>query len=171
MILSKFSDADRIVGLGKAHTDTESQEFRDFRKIILQHSEQQSLQQRIENELLGLRAKLEKYQNTPLLNKTSLIETGQFLQEYLNTLKISVPIFARYLDCSEIYLKELYHGKKKMDKRLAVKLGKVFNTPPSLWLNIQIKNELWKLEQLNKKEYEKYNFTDLIELRAVTGIT
>jgi len=44
-----------------------------------------------------------------------------------------------------------------------MKLGKIFNIPPTLGVGIQSKNELLSLKKDNDADYEKYNLDDLLK--------
>jgi len=45
---------------------------------------------------------------------------------------------------------------------LALKLGRIFKLDPTLWIQIQTKNELLRVQNENKDKYYKYDINDLM---------
>jgi len=149
-----------INGSGKAILNINSKEFKELQKHIVVNSKKQSKSKIIENKLLSLRFKMESY----LLGKeSSYIEVGWFLKEYLKELNIKNKTFAQYIDYKESNLSALFAGRRKINYDLALKLGKIFKVEPTLWIHIQSKNELMKIEKENKKDYQNYNLKELIK--------
>jgi len=149
-----------INGSGKAILNINSKEFKELQKHIVVNSKKQSKSKIIENKLLSLRFKMESY----LLGKeSSCIEVGWFLKEYLKELNIKNKTFAQYIDYKESNLSALFAGRRKINYDLALKLGKIFKVEPTLWIHIQSKNELMKIEKENKKDYQNYNLKELIK--------
>ena len=148
-----------INGLGVGIVNTNSKEFKELQRIIIAKSQKQSKKKILENKLLSLRFQMESY----LINEDKMItEVGWFLKEFLRELKIKNKIFAEYIGFQESNLSALFTGKRKINIDLALKLGKIFRMEPTLWIHIQSKNELIRLEKENKKEYQGYNIDDLL---------
>lgn len=148
-----------INGSGNPLVNTNSKEFKELQKQIVSNSSKQSKTKVIENKLLSLRFKMESY----LLGKGSTyLEVGWFLKEYLRELNIKNKTFAEYIDFKESNLSAIFAGRRKINYDLALKLGKIFRVDPTLWIHIQSKNELMKIEKENRKDYQSYNIKELM---------
>ena len=66
-----------------------------------------------------------------------------FLPEY----KLSVTAFALKIGVSRTAASELVNCKSGVSAEMALKLGKAFNTPPQLWLDLQTQYDLWQAKQ------------------------
>jgi addiction module HigA family antidote len=148
-----------INGSGKALVNTNSKEFKELQKQIASSSNKQSKTKVIENILLSLRFKMESYL---LGNESDYFEVGWFLKEYLKELNIKNKTFAEYIEYKESNLSALFAGRRKINYDLALKLGKIFKVEPTLWIHIQSKNELIKIEKETIKDYQNYNIKELI---------
>jgi len=147
-------------GIGVASIDTNSKDFSELKNIISQESNAQSEKDLIENKLLGLRFQMENYLND---QAADIIEVGWFLKECLKELNVKNKFFAQYIGFQESNLSALFKGKRKINIDLAIKLGKIFRVEPTLWIHIQSKNELKRLEKENSNEYQHYNIDDLLK--------
>jgi len=148
-----------INGSGNPLVNTNSKEFKELQKQIVSNSSKQSKTKVIENKLLSLRFKMESY----LLGKGSTyLEVGWFLKEYLRELNIKNKTFAEYIDFKESNLSAIFAGRRKINYDLALKLGKIFRVDPTLWIHIQSKNELMKIEKENRKDYQSYSIKELM---------
>lgn len=147
-------------GLGKGLVNTNSIEFKELQKQIVSKSKRQSKTKVIENKLLSLRFKMQSYLQA---TESSYVEVGWFLKEYLSELNIKNKTFAEYIDLKESNLSALFAGRRKINYDLALKLGKIFRVEPSLWIHIQSKNELRKIEKENRKDYQNYSIAELIK--------
>lgn len=148
-----------VNGSGNGIINVNSEEFKSLQSKIKEHFKKQSKKQLLDNDLLSLRFQMESY-----LEKDNdvIIEVGWFLKKFINALGIKNKLFAEYLGFKESNLSALFKGKRKINIDLALKLGAIFNIDPSLWIHIQSKNELIRMEEENKNEYRKYNIDDLL---------
>lgn len=151
-------------GLGQGIVNVNSLEFKELQKQILAKSQEQSEEQILENKLLSLRFQIEAYLES---NDERLIEAGWFLREYIRSLGIKSKVFAEYIGFKESNLSALYKGKRKINIDLALKLGQIFKVSPSLWIHIQTKNELMRVQRENEEKYHKYKLNDLIQKRLI----
>lgn len=149
-----------INGLGIGVVNTNSKDFKELQKIITEKSKKQSNKRLLENKLLSLRFQMESYLDK---KDKSIIEVGWFLKEFLKELNIKNKTFAEYIGFQDSNLSALFAGKRKINTDLALKLGKIFRVNPTLWIHIQSKNEITRLEKENKKEYQQYNIDDLLK--------
>lgn len=157
---NKIIKDEGVNGLGLGVINTNSKEFKELQKIIIEQSKKQPKKNVFENKLLSLRFQMESYLNK---KDSTIIEVGWFLKEFLRELEIKNKKFAEYIGFQESNLSALFTGKRKINIDLALKLGKIFRVEPTLWIHIQSKNELTRLEAENKKKYQKYNIDDLLK--------
>ena len=149
-----------VNGLGIGVVNTNSKEFKELQKIINKESKKQSKKKLLENKLLSLRFRMESYLEK---SDNNIIEVGAFLKLFLQELNIKHKNFAHYIGYQESNLSALFKGKRKINPDLALKLGEIFRVDPTLWINIQSKNELDRLKKGNTKEYKKYSIDDLLK--------
>lgn len=149
-----------INGLGIGVVNTNSEEFKELQRLIIVKAKKQSKKKILENKLLSLRFQMESY-----LYKQSpdIVEVGWFLKKFLKELGIKNKVFAEYIEFQESNISALFNGNRKINTDLALKLGKIFRVDPTLWIHIQSKNELLRMGEENKKEYQKYNINDLLK--------
>ena len=62
-----------------------------------------------------------------------------------------------------VNLSALFKGKRKINPDLALKLGEIFRVDPTLWINIQSKNELLGVDKQRRMDYQKYRLEDLLK--------
>jgi addiction module HigA family antidote len=123
-----------------------------------------SPEQKLKNEMLSLRYQMEDYIEANELKKILTIDS--FLKSYLSILKVSSKKFAVFIDMKDSNLKKYVTGERKFNTNLAMKFSQAFNTPPDIWLKLQVKNELWELHKEKKQanQYKKYNVGKLMKL-------
>ena len=153
-----FTDT-RIVGIGEARPDTESEEFKQFAAIVAEHSKNRTPEQKRETIIFTVYLKVWNYMQQEQPEK--IISAGEFLSMFLKELNIKNKSFAKYIGYEESNLSALCKGRRKINIDLAIKLGKIFDMKPSTWLNIQSKNELLKAEKENTDKYDDYKLADL----------
>jgi len=151
---------DGINGLGIGKVDVDSKEFKELQRMIADQSGKQSKKKVLDNKLMSLRFQMENYLNE---QNPKLLEVGWFLKEFLKELNIKNKVFAEYIEFQESNLSALIRGNRKINPDLALKLGKIFRVDPSLWIHIQSKNELLRIQEENKNQYQKYSIDDLLK--------
>ena len=156
----KIINEEGINGLGIGVVNTNSEEFKELQRLIIAKSKKQSKKKILENKLLSLRFQMESYLDK---QNSEIVEVGWFLKEFLKELGIKNKVFAEYIEFQESNLSALFKGNRKINTDLALKLGKIFRVDPTLWIHIQSKNELLRMGEENKKEYQKYNINDLLK--------
>lgn len=150
-----------INGTGKGIVNTNSKDFKGLQNAILAHSQTQTVAQRIEYNLLSLKFQMESYisEETPEI----ILSSGDFLRKYLKVIGIKNKEFADYIKIEESNLSAILKGRRKINIDIAYKLGEIFDLNPNLWLLIQSKNELLKIDSELRTEYKKYRLKDLLE--------
>lgn len=71
---------------------------------------------------------------------------GKLLAKTLADEEMSQTELAKRLDVSYVTINTLVHEKRGMTAELAVKLAKVFDTTPQMWMNLQTNLEIWLAE-------------------------
>ena len=142
--------------------DTNSNDFDKFQAKLLNRSRERSVEQKRNVELLALKYKIEEYLES---DENEIKLAGTFLKQYLKTLQIKQTKFANYIGLKPSNLSKLLSGERQINYDLALILGKIFNVNPMLWIEIQAKNELSKLEKAKDNKYYNYSLTDLISER------
>lgn len=147
------------IGSDKPRQWTASQIAR-LKTFARDNAKQRSDEQKINNKLMGLRYEIEENIND---NHSKPLTLEDAVGNYLDVLNIPFRKFALYLDTTDSNLKKYVTGERKFNKDLALKFSYFFHTPAELWLKLQLKNELFELE--NKKEtrhYKKYDYRKAI---------
>jgi len=139
--------------------DSDSKEFKQFQDIILEKSREQTASQKRKNDLTALKIKMEDYLNS---KQDKITLPGEFLREFLKTLKIQQKKFAEYLDMRPSNLSKVLSGERPINSEMALVLGEIFDQDPMIWLNIQTKNELTKIGKSQNKRIKKHSLEDLI---------
>ena len=142
--------------------DTNSTDFDKFQAKLLNRSRERSVEQKRNVELLALKYKIEEYLES---DENEIKLAGTFLKQYLKTLQIKQTKFANYIGLKPSNLSKLLSGERPINYDLALILGKIFNVNPMLWIEIQAKNELSRLEKAKDNKYYNYSLTDLISER------
>ena len=131
----------------------------NFKAILLNKSKARSREQNNLIELMSLKFQMEDYLRSE--SKQNLL-VGDFLKAYLATFKIRQNKFAEYIGVRPSNLSKLISGERSLNHELALVFGKIFNTNPMLWLDIQDKNKLNELSKSKGSEIKKYSLKDLI---------
>lgn len=139
--------------------DVGTDSFNEFQAILLNKSKERSIEQKRNIELLSLKFRMEDYLKS---EGHDVKLAGEFLKLYLKTLRIKQNKFAKYVGLNPTNLSKLISGERPINYEFALILGKIFNSDPMLWIEIQAKNELNKLKNARSKKYPKYSLNDLI---------
>lgn len=62
---------------------------------------------------------------------------------------------AKRLGVSRRAISDLIHERRAMTADLAIRLSRVFQTTPDIWMNLQKAVDLWDAAQANKNQYAK----------------
>jgi addiction module HigA family antidote len=139
--------------------DTGTDDFKDFQTRMLNKAKNRSETQRREIELLSIKFQMQDYLES---EETKLKLPGEFLKEYLKTLGIPQKKFAHYIEINPSNLSKLINGERPINYELAIILGKIFNNDPMLWIEIQAKNELKKIQKTKTRRFNNYSLKDLM---------
>lgn len=139
--------------------DFGTQGFDNFQAILLKKSRERNDYQRRNIDLLTLKYQMEDYISSEKNNVTS---AGEFLKTILKSLHIQQNKFADYIGLKPSNLSKLLNGERNINYNLALIFGRLFNHNPMLWIDIQAKNELYKLVNAEQNKYSDYSLNDLI---------
>ncbi len=159
--MTKIVNEGGINGVGKGVINTNSKDYKDLQKAVLEHAKKQSFHQKINYELISLKLQLESYIEKE--EPSMIISSGDFLRQYLKVINIKNKEFANYIEIEEANLSMIMKGKRKVNTELAYKLGQIFNVNPNYWLLIQSKNELLEIDNKRKAKFKKYQLNDLLK--------
>lgn len=130
-----------INGLGESLVNMNSKDFKFLNEIIKKNYESQEEETQVENGLLSVRFQMESYLNSDLTIE-NMKPAGFFVENLLKTIRISKKKFSEYIDYEYSNFIAVLKGRRKINSELAIKLGQIFKTDPTVWLHIESKNEL-----------------------------
>ena len=133
--------------------------------LVKTHKSEQSKEQKIRAELLGIQYKLEDYIENDDLKESQLLNILDFVKMYLKVLDITKKDLANYFDMRDSNLHKYLTGERKLNPEVVLKISSFSNTKPEYWYRIQIKNELAKLKKERIEDYEKYDYKRMLALR------
>ena len=140
--------------------DVGTQGFDDFQAVLLKKSKERSENQKRKIDLLTLKYQMEDY----IESETGEIKSvGEFLKTILKTLHVQQNKFANYIGLKPSNLSKLLNGERSINYDHALIFGRLFNHDPMLWIEIQAKNELYKLVHAERKKYSTFSLNDLID--------
>lgn len=133
-----------------------------LKDFILSHSQKQTAERKLRNELLAIQYKLEDYIESDKIDQK--LRVLDFIKMYLKVLNINQKSLARLFEMQESNLHKYLAGQRKLNTDMAFKLSAFSHTEPEYWLRVEIKNELLEVEREKKKikEYEKYDYRHLL---------
>lgn len=152
---------------GKEYKNTEiwnKEKSNSLREFVILHSQKQSKERRIKNELLAIKFQIEDYiESEEVKEKKKILD---FVKMYINVLNITQKRLAALFEMRDSNLYKYLNGERKLNSELAIKLGSFSHLNPEYWLRIEVKNELFEINEerkINKKKYSKYDYKNLLE--------
>lgn len=139
--------------------DVGTKGFDDFQAILLNKSRKRTENQKRKIDLLSFRYQMEDYINA---DTSDVRPVGDFLKSILKLLHIQQNKFADYIGLKPSNLSKLINGERSLNYDLALIFGRLFNHDPMLWIEIQAKNEMNRLEHSDKNKYSDYSLNDLV---------
>jgi len=138
--------------------DIGTKEYEDFKLLIRSKVSEASKDERIKIALLGLRFHMEDY----LKSKSKTIEVGNFIKQFVQLIEVKQVEFAKYLSIRPSNLSKILNGERRLTIELALILEKLSNIDARLWLRIQNKNEIKRIQKSSSKRINKYRLKELI---------
>ncbi|TZF85722.1 transcriptional regulator (plasmid) [Pedobacter sp. BS3] len=130
--------------------------------FILSHSQKQTREQKIRNELLAIKYQIEDYITSE--NTAVKLEILDFVKLYLKTFNITQRKLADLFEMQNSNLHKYLTGERKLNSALVLKLSSFSHIGPEYWLRIEVKNELIEInkEKAKNKDYRKYDYRNLL---------
>lgn len=94
---------------------------------------------------------------------------GELIREDLLTeAGLSQTQLAQLIGVSRKTVSDIVNECRRITPDLALRLARVFNSTPEMWLNMQQAVDLWEAQNIHKKEYEKIHpIHEPIEVREL----
>ncbi len=81
---------------------------------------------------------------------------GEILREdVLPAMGVTQEQLATLLGVSRRTISEIIHERRPVTADMAIRLGRLFGTTPTMWLNMQYALDVWELEHANKSKYSR----------------
>ena len=140
--------------IGEQSNKSTPADIKMLKRVIKAHSEEDKMNfQRI-----GLHLSMKRYLSEPT---KQIIPVGEFLNELLDIYKVKKTKFAELIDYENTNLHAILRGRRRLNNKLATKIGSIFSIDPQLWMFIDAKNELAKFHKENKFQKSKYTLEKL----------
>ena len=133
----------------------------ELKQFVLLHSEKQTKERKLTNQLLSIQYQIEDYIRDENENE-EILKLLDFVKMYLKTLDITQKKLAELFEMKDSNLYKYLIGERKLNPKLILKLSYFSHTKPEYWIQIQVKNELIELKKENTDYYEKYDYRNLI---------
>ena len=135
----------------------------ELKRFVLLHSEKQTKERKLANQLLSIQYKMEDYIRNENESE-EVLKVIDFVKMYLKTLDITQKRLANLFEMRDSNLHKYLVGERKLNSNLVLKLSHFSHTKPEYWIRIQVKNELMELkrEKKNSDYYSKYDYKNLM---------
>jgi antitoxin HigA-1 len=81
---------------------------------------------------------------------------GEMLkEEFLDPMGLTQRELANGINVPYQRINELINGKRGVTPSTALRLGKYFGTTPSFWMNLQLRWDLYRAQQVEARQLEK----------------
>lgn len=139
--------------------EEKSAALKDF---IMAHSQAQSKEQKLRNELLTIQYKIEDYIESE--NISDPLRVLDFVKLYLKTFNITQKKLAELFEMKDSNLHKYLVGERKLNPSLVLKLSSFSHLNPEYWLRVEVKNELIEIkkERARNNDYQKYDYRNLL---------
>ena len=144
--------------LGEQNSMSNPEEIKMLKRIIKADSEDYSEEEKMNFKRIGLHLRMKRYLAEPIKN---IKPVGEFLNELLEIYKVKKVKFAEIIDYENTNLHAVLKGRRRLNNKLASKIGSIFSIDPQLWMYIDAKNELAKYQKENKLLKSKYSLEKL----------
>lgn len=161
MANKKFLNPGGINGTGTGVVNVNSEDFKALQRAIREEVKKQTPEERMKYALIALHIQMKTYISKDYDGVYRSV--GEFLKGYMTAIGIKNKTFAQYIEIEESNLSAIVRDKRKINLNLALKLEQIFGVDANIWLQIQSKNELQKLKEERKNDYQKYQLADLLK--------
>ena len=134
---------------------------KSIKEFILTHSQKQSKERKLRNELLSIQYQIEDYIDTK--NVSDKIGLLDFIKMYLKTFNVTQKKLADLFEMKDSNLHKYLIGERKLNPDIVLKLSSFTHLSPEYWLRVEVKNELIEItkEKERNKDYQKYDYRNL----------
>lgn len=144
--------------IGEQNHNSNPEDIKMLKRIIKAHSEDYSEDEKMNFQRIGLHLKMKRYLEEPI---KQIKPVGEFLNELLAIYEVKKTKFAELIDYENTNLHAVLRGRRRLNNKLATKIGAIFSIDPQLWMYIDAKNELAKYQKENKFSKSKYTLDKL----------
>lgn len=130
--------------------------------FITAHSEKQSKERKLKNELLAIQYQIEDYiESESVSGRLRILD---FVKLYLKTFNVTQKKLSCLFEMKDSNLHKYLNGERKLNTSIVLKLSSFSHLNPEYWLRIEVKNELIDIakEKERSKEYQKYDYRNLL---------
>lgn len=139
-----------------------NEKINSLKEFITIHSQKQSKEQKLRNELLAIQYRIEDYIESESV--TDRLRVLDFVKLYLKTFNVTQKALAELFEMKDSNLHKYLIGERKLNTSIVLKLSSFSNLNPEYWLRIEVKNELTEIikEKERSNEYQKYDYRNLL---------
>lgn len=131
-------------------------------EFIVHHSDKQTKEQKLRNELLSIQYQIEDYIRSDSTDQK--LRILDFVKMYLSTLNLTQRKLADLFEMKDSDLHKYLIGERKLNTALVLKLSSFTRLNPEHWLRIEVKNELIEINKEKRRNtgYQKYDYQNLL---------
>jgi plasmid maintenance system antidote protein VapI len=144
--------------IGEQNHKSSLEDIKMLKRIIKAHSEDYTEDEKMNFQRIGLHLTMKRYLAEPI---KQIKPVGEFLNELLEIYKVKKTKFAELIDYENTNLHAVLKGRRRLNNKLATKIGSIFSIDPQLWMYIDAKNELAKYQKENVISKSKYTLAKL----------
>ncbi len=144
--------------IGEQNQESNPEEIKMIKRIITAHSEDYTEDEKMNFKRIGLHLRMKRYLEEPIVQ---IKPAGEFLNELLEIYKVKKTKFAELIEYENTNLHAVLRGRRRLNNKMATKIGSIFSIDPELWMYIDVKNELAKYQKENKFQKSKYTLEKL----------
>ncbi len=129
--------------------------------FIITHSQKQTKERKLRNELLAIKYQIEDYIETD--SSSDKLRILDFVKLYLKTFNVTQKRLADLFEMRDSNLHKYLIGERKLNTSIVLKLSSFSHLSPEYWLRVEVKNELIEItkEKERSKAYQKYDYRNL----------
>lgn len=138
--------------------------IKKINELVKNHSNSQSKEEKVRYKLLSIQYKMEEYIERDVIKEEEVLDILDFVKMYLKALDITKKDLAKYFGMRDSNLHKYLTGKRKLNSEVVLKISSFSHTEPESWYRVQLKNEIVKLNKERTKDYEKYDYKNLLSI-------
>lgn len=133
-----------------------------LKDFIIVHSQKQSKERKLRNELLAIKYRIEDYIEAESISER--LRVLDFVKLYLKTFNVTQKKLADLFEMKDSNLHKYLIGERRLNASIVLKLSSFSHLNPEYWLRVQVKNELIEItkEKERSKDYQKYDYRNLL---------